>query len=39
MTAEELLHGVRKMYLDFYSTPYTMRRVIKSLNLGVSHFL
>lgn len=38
MTAEELLCGVRKMYSEFYSIPYTGKRIIKSLRLGVYPF-
>ncbi len=38
MTPEELLKGVRKMYMEFYSTPYTVRRAIKSLRLGIYPF-
>lgn len=39
MTSEELLQGLRKMYTKFYSTPYTIRRVIRSLRLGIYPFL
>ena len=38
MTPEELLQGVRKMYAEFYSTSYTVKRVIKSLRLGLFPF-
>ena len=39
MTPYELLHGVRKMYKDFYSTPYNVRRVIKSMKFGIYPFI
>jgi len=39
MTPEELRKGVNKMYMEFYSTPYTVRRAIKSLQLGMYPFL
>jgi len=35
MTAEELLNGVKKLYKNYYSTPNTLKRVIRSLNLGI----
>jgi len=38
MTAKELLVGVRKMYSQFYSVPYTAKRIIKSLRLGLYPF-
>jgi radical SAM superfamily enzyme YgiQ (UPF0313 family) len=38
MTAEELLQGVKKMYNEYYSTPYTVKRIVKSLKLGVYPF-
>ncbi len=38
LTSEELLQGVRKMYKEFYSVPYTIERVIKSLKLGIHPF-
>jgi len=38
MTPEELRKGVRKMYMEFYSTPYTVKRAIKSLRLGLYPF-
>ena len=34
LTSEELLQGVKKMYKEFYSVPYTANRVVKSLKLG-----
>ena len=38
MTPEELLQGVRRMYIEFYSTSYTVKRVVKSLRLGLYPF-
>ena len=38
MTPEELLQGVKRMYIEFYSTSYTVRRVVKSLRLGLYPF-
>lgn len=38
MTAEELLQGIRKMYFEFYSTPYTIKRIVRSLRLGIYPF-
>lgn len=38
MTPEELLQGVRRMYAEFYSTSYTVKRVVKSLRLGLYPF-
>ncbi len=38
MTPKELLYGVRKMYKEFYSAPYTVRRALKSLKLGIYPF-
>ena len=38
MTPEELLQGVRRMYVEFYSTSYTLKRVVKSLRLGLYPF-
>jgi len=39
MTPDELLQGVRKMYKDFYSTSYNVRRVVKSMKLGFYPFI
>ena len=39
MTSEELLEGVRKMYKEFYSAPYTAQRVLKGLSIGTYPFL
>ena len=38
MTPEELLQGVRRMYSEFYSTPFTIQRIVKSLKLGLYPF-
>jgi radical SAM superfamily enzyme YgiQ (UPF0313 family) len=38
MTSDELIHGVRKMYKEFYSAPYTIKRALKSLRLGLYPF-
>ena len=38
MTKEELIDGVKKMYSEFYSTPYTIRRIINSYRLGIYPF-
>jgi len=38
MSEKELIEGVKKMYIEFYSTSYTIKRVIRSLKLGVYPF-
>ena len=38
MTEEELVYGVRKMYNEFYSPIYTIKRIIKSLRYGFYPF-
>ena len=38
MTSEELLQGVKKMYIEFYSTQNTVKRIVRSLRLGVFPF-
>jgi len=38
MTPEELHKGVKRMYMEFYSTPYTVKRAVKSLRLGMYPF-
>jgi radical SAM superfamily enzyme YgiQ (UPF0313 family) len=38
MTPEELLQGVKRMYTNFYSTSYTVKRIVKSLRLGLYPF-
>jgi radical SAM superfamily enzyme YgiQ (UPF0313 family) len=38
MTKEELIQGVKKMYNEFYSTPYTIKRIFRSLRLGFFPF-
>ncbi len=39
MTEKELIEGVKKMYIEFYSTSYTLTRILKSLRLGIYPFL
>lgn len=39
MTPEQLLEGVRKMYIEFYSTRYTLKRLRDAINLGFYPFL
>ena len=38
MTPDELIHGLKKMYYEFYSTGYTSKRIIRSLGLGLYPF-
>jgi len=38
ITKEELLDGVRKMYNEFYSTKYTIKRIVRSMRLGFYPF-
>jgi radical SAM superfamily enzyme YgiQ (UPF0313 family) len=38
MTPDELIHGLKKMYYEFYSTGYTAKRIIRSLGLGLYPF-
>jgi radical SAM superfamily enzyme YgiQ (UPF0313 family) len=38
MTSADLLQGIKKMYKEFYSAPYTIRRVINSLKFGFYPF-
>jgi radical SAM superfamily enzyme YgiQ (UPF0313 family) len=38
MTPEELMQGLRKMYYEFYSIGYTVKRVARSLGLGIYPF-
>ena len=38
MTPDELIQGLRKMYYEFYSTPYTVKRIVRSLKLGIYPF-
>ena len=38
MTQEQLLDGIRKMYRTYYSTSYSIRRVIKSMRFGFYPF-
>ena len=35
ITAEELLSGVKNLYKTYYSTPNTLKRIVRSFNLGV----
>jgi radical SAM superfamily enzyme YgiQ (UPF0313 family) len=39
MTSEELLAGVRKMYYEYYSTSNNIKRIFKSIRLGILPFL
>lgn len=38
MTPDELTQGLRKMYYEFYSTPYTVKRIVRNLKLGIYPF-
>jgi radical SAM superfamily enzyme YgiQ (UPF0313 family) len=38
MTSEELLKGLRKMYKEFYSAPYTAKRIFNGLSIGAYPF-
>ena len=38
MTKDELIDGVKMMYKQFYSTTYTIKRIVKSLRLGIYPF-
>lgn len=38
MTPDKLIHGLKKMYYEFYSTGYTAKRIIRSLGLGLYPF-
>jgi len=38
MTQDELIQGVKRMYVGFYSTPYTATRVFRSLKCGIYPF-
>jgi radical SAM superfamily enzyme YgiQ (UPF0313 family) len=38
MTQDELVKGMKKLYLGFYSTPYTIKRIIRSLRYGFYPF-
>jgi radical SAM superfamily enzyme YgiQ (UPF0313 family) len=35
ITPEELIKGVKKLYKNYYSTPNTIKRIIRSINLGI----
>ena len=39
MTYEELILGVRKMYNEYYSSPNNIKRIFKSIRLGLLPFL
>ena len=39
MTPEELLAGVRKMYYEYYSRSNNIRRIFRSMGLGMLAFL
>ena len=39
MTSEELLQGVKNMYIEFYSTQNTVKRILRGLKLGIYPFL
>ena len=39
MSPEELTQGLRNIYLEFYSTKYTIQRAIRSLRLGFYPFI
>jgi radical SAM superfamily enzyme YgiQ (UPF0313 family) len=38
LTPEELLDGVKRMYIEFYSTQNTVKRIFRSLKLGIYPF-
>ena len=38
MTPEELTRGLTKMYAEFYSTKYTIKRIVRGLKLGFYPF-
>lgn len=38
MTSDELIQGVKKMYIEFYSTPYTGKRIVRSFKYGLYPF-
>jgi len=35
MSPDKLVKGVRKMYTDFYSLPYTIKRILRGFRLGL----
>jgi hypothetical protein len=35
ITPDELIKGVKKLYKNYYSTPNTIKRIIRSINLGI----
>jgi radical SAM superfamily enzyme YgiQ (UPF0313 family) len=38
MTPDELMQGLKRMYQEFYSAHYTLKRVVRSLGLGFYPF-
>ena len=38
LSPEELLDGVKRMYIDFYSTQNTVKRIFRGLKLGIYPF-
>jgi len=38
LTPEELLEGVKRMYIEFYSTQNTVKRIFRGLKLGIYPF-
>jgi len=38
MAPDELMQGVKKMYVEFYSTPHTAKRIVRSLKYGIYPF-
>jgi len=38
MSKEELINGLKKMYIEFYSIAYTIKRIIRSLKIGIYPF-
>lgn len=38
MTEDEIHKGMQKMYSEFYSVPYTIRRVMRGFRLGFYPF-
>jgi len=38
MTPEELRNGVIKMYNEYYSNKYTIKRIVRSIKLGFYPF-
>ena len=38
MTPEELLRGVQKMYTEFYTYSYSLKRILQNLGRGLYPF-